>query len=144
VAVCKHGHPLYHKNQECHFDSMFGHCASWLDEPIQSEVVVPNKSLKFFPPVAGTEPAVSVLNSKSQEPAVNVGFATSTFIGVLLGLGNLFPDLFNQSWMQWVVLFVVLLAPLIAGIITRQKVWSPASVLDAVEEGIAEARKYQK
>jgi hypothetical protein len=102
------------------------------------------KGYKIFPPVTNSpesKPAVNVTNADSKEPAVATGATLSGLVGLLFVIDGFAPDLFSNDFMAWASLLIALLSPIITSFIIRRKVFSPATVLEAIQEGIDEANK---
>jgi len=70
--------------------------------------------------------------SPATEPAVNVGIAV-TSVASIVGIISYFLPGMSNDVVQIIAVIVVLLLPVITGLITRGRVWSPASVKTALE-----------
>ncbi len=75
--------------------------------------------------------------SEKKEPALVVGSATAGVAGIIvLILSTFFPKLVTEDVKTTIYGVVAILFPIIAGWITRGKVWSPASVEEVIEEAV--------
>jgi hypothetical protein len=79
--------------------------------------------------------------SPAKEPAIAAGTTVFTLTGLLSGITVLFPHLLTDRQTAAAFLIAALISPFVTALLTRRKVWSPASVLELVEEAIKEAEK---
>lgn len=77
-------------------------------------------------------------NPATSEPALKVGTLTASVAALGTLLLYFFPKLPESVLMAIIVLLAAIL-PVITAMITRGKVWSPASVKDVVEESVSRA-----
>ncbi len=81
-----------------------------------------------------------VPNNTSKEPALKVGAATGTITGLIAVLSYFFPKAFESDHTQLLVVLAAFLLPIITAIITRDRVWSPASVQEEVDKAVQNAK----
>jgi hypothetical protein len=75
---------------------------------------------------------------KTTQPALAVGSTTATVAGVLTLVLYFFPNIPNTVIQSLLVISAFVL-PLITALFTRNKVWSPASVQEVVDEAVRRA-----
>jgi hypothetical protein len=78
-------------------------------------------------------------NNKATEPAFAIGLSTTTLASMIYVIVQLFFPHFPDEKLNDIALVAALVLPIIAGLVTRNKVWSPASVEAVVEEATAKA-----
>lgn len=85
--------------------------------------------------------AKDLVNQKNlpTEPAINVGITTGAITGVLSLISLIFPDLLANKTFTACVITVAMFLPILTGFLVRGKVWSPASVLEVIQQATAEA-----
>jgi hypothetical protein len=139
--TCQHGRPKLHVNQECYIDSVYGHCASWYDEPYAGELMSKFNVIRVgqLYPEAPIEVSAVVPKAESKEPALKVGFIFSSAIGILAFVADMFPNLIPSGVYMWVFFLLTLLGPILTAVLTRGFVWSPASVQAVLNEAIKAA-----
>lgn len=76
-----------------------------------------------------------------KEPALRVGATTGTVAGVLSLLMAVAPDLLTDKQMVTILIVGAFILPILQGIWTRSTVWSPATVKELIDKGIADAQK---
>lgn len=79
--------------------------------------------------------------AKDKEPALKVGTATGTVAGILSILLVVAPDALSEKQINVILVIGSFLIPLITAFFTRKKVWSPASVIEAVDAAIEVTKK---
>lgn len=73
---------------------------------------------------------------KAAEPALRVGTLTGSVAGILSILVVLFPNLLTNRQTLIILVISAFTLPIITAVLTRGKVWSPASVEDVIEEAV--------
>lgn len=73
-------------------------------------------------------------NNPGKEPAIAVGSAASVIVALFYLIMTLFPDILNDTQEEAIVGIIAILAPIVAAVIIRSKVWSPASVKEVLSE----------
>ncbi len=102
------------------------------------------KGYKIFPPVTeswNSKPAVNVVNSAAKEPALGVAAVATAATVILNAVNGLFPNLISDDVINLINTLIVVLGPFILALFIRRKVFSPATVLEAIEEGIEATNK---
>lgn len=77
---------------------------------------------------------------KTTQPALATGGSVATIFGALAVLQFFFPNIPDNVIKILLVVFAIV-APIVTAILTRNKVWSPASVQAVVEESVRRAQE---
>lgn len=84
----------------------------------------------------------------SAEPAIKIGTAATTVAGVLSLIAYFSPNLLTPRQTDLILVISAVALPLITAFFIRKRVWSPASVIEVVQEavgkGIEEYKKNSK
>lgn len=83
---------------------------------------------------------VKLTEDPSKEPALTVGTISMLGTGVVALVVYLFPNIPDNA-VTVVLGILAVLAPLITALLTRGKVWSLHSVIEVVDEAVAQALK---
>lgn len=78
-------------------------------------------------------------DQKSEEPVVKVGAYTSSVAGILALLAYLAPNLISEKTTTIILVIAAFVLPIVTALLTRGRVWSPASVKILVDESIRDA-----
>lgn len=102
-----------------------------------------------YPVIVRSKLATQLVNSdeSSTEPARNVGITVTSVAGILSLITVLFPNLLSDRVQVLIYVIASFALPLITAFLIRGKVWSPASVVEVVDEavdGALEAAKKPK
>lgn len=95
------------------------------------------KAAVLFDELKATPPDKSLLPG---EPALNTGIKATATMGALWLVGHFFPQL-NRDIVDNILILIFFCVPIVTGLLTRGKVWSPASVKAVVQEGITQAQQ---
>lgn len=79
-----------------------------------------------------------------KEPALAVGTTTGTLAGIVSLIVVLFPDMLTDKQVTTILVVATFVGPIISAIITRSRVFSPATVKELLDQGIADAQKITK
>jgi hypothetical protein len=82
-------------------------------------------------------------SKQSKEPALSVGATGGTVAGTLALLLYLFPEI-PEGTLRLVFVISAFALPVVTAILTRGRVWSPASVVKLVDEAVAKATEVTK
>ncbi|MFY3742102.1 MAG: hypothetical protein HMLIMOIP_002566 [Candidatus Nitrosomirales archaeon] len=90
---------------------------------------------------------IDTTTASAREPSVKAGISISTVIGLIAIVQYFFPDI-PESTLRYIIVVAAFLLPIISAFLIRRKVWSPASVQEAVDEAVKRAteeiRKQQR
>lgn len=79
-------------------------------------------------------------DGSSKEPARKVGISTAAVAGIGTLLLYFFPDI-PDNVIQLILVALAFLLPIVTSLITRNFVWSPASVFQVVSESVKDTLK---
>lgn len=79
-------------------------------------------------------------NYDSRNPALVVGGSVSSVAGILSLIAYFNPDLLSDKTVILILVLISFALPLLTAIFTRGFVWSPASVIEVVDEAVEKAR----
>lgn len=90
------------------------------------------------------EVSAEVHNSSRTEPVLSTAMFTSVAPAIGVIVYTLFPNLVSANGWNIIFYLIALLIPIVTALLTRGKVWSPASVKEVLENAIEAAEATKK